>query len=203
MHRLRKVFDEDSEPFAGPVEVDETYFGGKVKNMSNAKRRERKEAGLAQGPNGKTVVVGMKDRDSGKVTAKVVQSTDAATLQGFIADHVEGDATVYTDEAKAYKGMPFDHESVNHSVKEYVREQAHTNGIESRWAMIKRGHEGIYHKMSPKHLDRYVQEFAGRHNIRNQDTIDQMKGTVTGMVGKRLLYRELVADNGLSNGLKN
>ncbi|MXX91528.1 MAG: IS1595 family transposase [Boseongicola sp. SB0677_bin_26] len=201
MHRLRKVFEEDSEPFAGPAEVDETNFGGKVKNMSNKKRRERKEAGHAQGPSGKKVVVGMKDRASGKVTAKVVQSTDKPTLQGFIADHVDEDAKVYTDEAKAYKGMPFDHECVNHSVKEYVREQAHANGIESHWAMMKRGHEGIYHKMSPKHLDRYVQEFAGRHNIRNQDTIDQMKGTVAGMVGKRLLYRELVTDNGLSNGI--
>ena len=202
MHRLRKVFEEDSEPFSGPVEVDETYFGGKVKNMSNAKRGERKKAGLAQGPSGKTVVVGMKDRESGKVTAKVVRSTDKPTLQGFIADHVDEDAKVYTDEAAACQEMPFDHGSVNHSVKEYVHEQAHTNGIESHWAMMKRGHEGIYHMMSPKHLDRYVQEFAGRHNIRNQDTIDQMKGTVAGMVGKRLPYRELVADNGLSNELK-
>ena len=169
--------------------------------MSNAKRRERKEAGLAQGPSDKTKVVGMQDRESGKVTAKVVQSTDKPTLQGFIADHVDEDAKVYTDEAKAYKGMPFDHETVNHSAAEYVRDMAHTNGIESHWAMMKRGHEGIYHKMSPKHLDRYVQEFAGRHNIRNQNTIDQMQRTVAGMVGKRLLYRDLVADNGLSNGL--
>ena len=201
MHRLRKVFEEDSEPYSGPVDVDETYMGGRVRNLSSAKPRERKRAGLAQGPSGNTVVVGMKDRDSGKVTAKIVQKTDAATLHGFIADHVGEDVTVYTDEARAYKGMPFDHECVNHSVSEYVRDMAHTNGIESHWAMMKRGHEGIYHKMSPKHLDRYVQEFAGRHNVRNQDTIDQMKGTVTGMVGKRLLYRELVADNGLSNGL--
>ncbi|MYI68552.1 MAG: IS1595 family transposase [Boseongicola sp. SB0673_bin_14] len=201
MHRLRKVFETDAGPFSGPVEVDESFFGGKVRNMSNAKRRERKKAGLAQGPSGKTVVVGMKDRESGKVTAKVVQKTDAGTLQGFIADHVDEDAKVYTDEAKAYKGMPFDHEAVNHSVSEYVREQAHTNGIESHWAMMKRSHEGIYHKMSPKHLQRYCDEFSGRHGLRNQDTIDQMKGTVAGMVGKRLLYRELVADNGLSNGL--
>ncbi|MDE0522386.1 MAG: IS1595 family transposase [Boseongicola sp.] len=201
MHRLRKVFEEDSEPYSGPVDVDETYMGGRVRNLSSAKPRERKRAGLAQGPSGNTVVVGMKDCDSGKVTAKIVQKTDAATLHGFIADHVGEDVTVYTDEARAYKGMPFDHECVNHSVSEYVRDMAHTNGIESHWAMMKRGHEGIYHKMSPKHLDRYVQEFAGRHNIRNQDTIDQMKETVTGMVGKRLLYRELVADNGLSNGL--
>jgi len=202
MHRLRKAFEKDSEPFSGPVEVDETYFGGKVKNMSNIKRRERKKAGLAQGPSGKTVVAGMKDRESGQVTAKFVQRTDAETLQGFIADHADGNATVYTDEARAYKGMPFHHEAVNHSVSGYVRDMAHTNGIESHWSMMKRGHEGIYHKMSPKHLDRYVREFAGRHNIRNQDTIDRVRETVAGMVGKRLLYRGLVANNGLSNGLK-
>ena len=96
----------------------------------------------------------------------------------------------------------FTHEAVNHSVSEYVREQASTNGIESFWAMLKRGHQGIYHKMSPKHLDRYVTEFAGRHNDRDADTVDQMTGIVTGMVGKRLRYSDLIADNGLDSGAR-
>lgn len=94
------------------------------------------------------------------------------------------------------------HEAVKHSVGEYVREQAHTNGIESHWSMMKRGFQGIYHKMSPKHLDRYTQEFAGRHNARDADTVDQMAGIIAGMEGKRLRYSDLTADNGLSNGAR-
>ena len=103
-------------------------------------------------------------------------------------------ATVYTDDAAAYKGMPFEHESVRHSVGEHVRDMAHTNGIESFWSMLKRGYHGTYHKISPKHLQRYVDEFSGRHGLREADTIDQMQLIVAGMVGKRLIYRELVAD---------
>ena len=136
------------------------------------------------------------------MSAKVAASTDKATLQGFVADNAAPDATVYTDEAAAYKGMSFNHESMNHSVSEYVRDMAHTNGVESLWSMMKRGHDGIYHKMSPKHLDRYSQEFAGRHNIRDADTIDQIENLIAGIVGKRLLYRELISDNGLSSGAR-
>ena len=102
-------------------------------------------------------------------------------------------ATVYTDDASAYKGIPFEHESVRNSVGEYVRDMAHTNGIESFWATLKRAQKGTFHKISPKHLQRYVNEFAGKHNIRDQDTIDQMNAVIAGMVGKRLMYRDLVA----------
>ena len=131
-----------------------------------------------------TTVAGAKDRGTNRVAARVVENTDAPTLQGFVREHVEPGATVYTDEAKAYKGMPeFDHEAINHSVGEYVRDMVSTNGMESFWAMLKRGHQGVYHKMSPKHLDRYCQEFAGRHNARDADTIDQMAGVVAGMAG--------------------
>ncbi len=90
--------------------------------------------------------------------------------------------------------MPFEHESVRHSVGEYVRDIASTQGIESFWATLKRAHKGTFHKISPKHLQRYVNEFAGKHNIRDQDTIDQMNAVIAGMVGKRLMYRDLVAD---------
>ena len=78
----------------------------------------------------------------------------------------------------------------------------HTNGIESLWSMLKRAHMGTFHKLSPKHLDRYVQEFASRHNLRDEDTIDIMGEVVTGMRGKRLRYRELIADNGLASGAR-
>ena len=79
---------------------------------------------------------------------------------------------------------------------------AHTNGIESFWAMLKRAHKGTFHKISPKHLQRYVNEFAGRHNVRSQDTIDQMRAMVAGMVGRRLMYQELTADNGMDSGAR-
>ena len=85
------------------------------------------------------------------------------------------------------------HEAVRHSTGEYVRDMAHTSGIESFWSMLKRGYQGTYHQMSAKHLNRYVREFAGRHNVRDLDTIDQMVTLARGIVGKRLRYRDLVA----------
>ena len=91
---------------------------------------------------------------------------------------------------------------MKHSVGEYVREQVHTNGVESFWSMMKRAHKGVYHKMSPKHLDRYVREFAGRHNLRNADTITQMGEVVRGLEGKKLTYAELKQVNGLDSGAR-
>ena len=199
-HRLRRALDRDGTMFSGPVEVDETYFGGKRRNMSNAKRKEL--AGTGRGSVGKIAVVGIKDRETKHVRAKVVQSTDKATLQGFVGEHTTPGATVYTDEASAYEGLPFPHESVKHSVSEYVRGMAHTNGAESFWSMLKRAHMGTFHKMSPKHLDRYVTEFEGRQNVRENDTVDQLGAMVEGMRGKRLRYRELIAPNGLASGAR-
>ena len=87
---------------------------------------------------------------------------------------------------------PHDHEAVCHSAGEYVKGMAHTNGIESFWSMLKRGYQGTFHHFSEKHTDRYVTEFAGRHNDRNSDTLDQMAAVVRGMAGKRLRYEDLV-----------
>ena len=101
-------------------------------------------------------------------------------------------ATVYTDDHSSYHGLPFEHETVRHSVNEHVRDQAHTNGIESFWALLKRGYHGTYHHMSPKHLQRYVNEFAGRQGIRELNTIDQVANVARRMQGKRLTYRELI-----------
>ena len=199
LHRLRLAFDAETGPFEGPVEVDETHIGGKRKNKPLAKRKELKGRGAVD----MTTVAGAKDRETNRIAARVVADIDAPTLQGFVREHAAPGAKVYTDTAGGYSGMTgFDHEAVNHSVGEYVRDMASTNGIESFWAMLKRGHQGIYHKFSPKHLDRYVTEFAGRHNDRQADTIDQMTGIVSGMVGKRLTYADLIADNGLDSGAR-
>ena len=190
MHRIREVYGTDNPLYDGPVEVDETYMGGKRKNMSNKKRKALKDTG--RGAVGKTAVVGMKDRETNEVTATVVDDIDADTLQGFVTDNTENTATVYTDDARAYVGIERPHESVKHSVSEYVKDQAHTNGIESFWAMLKRGYHGTYHHMSKKHLNRYVNEFSGRHNDRQSDTVNQMSNLAKGMIGKQLTYKELV-----------
>ena len=121
-HRIRQSLGTPENPFVGPVEVDETWIGGKEAN-----KHESKKLRAGRGPVGKTAVVGMKDRETGQVTATPVEHTDKATLQSFVEDG----AKVYTDEHPGYGGLP-NHETV----KEYVHGQAHTNGVESFWAML-------------------------------------------------------------------
>lgn len=187
-HRIREAFEAEGGMFAGPVEVDETYMGGKRKNMPKAKRANL----TGRGAVGKVAVAGAKDRVTKRVNAAVVPATDGETLQGFVRAHAEAGATVYTDDASAYRGMTgFDHESVNHSVGEYVRAQAHTNGIESFWAMLKRGYHGTFHHFSAEHMQRYINEFAARQGLREHDTIAIMGAFVSRMIGRRLTYRRL------------
>ncbi len=198
LHRLRKAFEAGHGIFDGPVEADETYFGGQRKNMSKSKRKGLKGRGAVD----KTAVAGVKDRETNQVSAEVVHDTTGETLRGFVEDRTKKGAQIYTDDATAYKGILRPHEAVKHSAGEYVRNMAHTNGIESFWAGLKRAHKGTFHKISPKHLNRYVKEFEGRHNDRDTDTKEQMARIVTGMTGKQLRYADLTADNGLDSGAR-
>ncbi len=186
-HRIRETWQDKRYEFLGPVEVDETYIGGKEKNKHSNKKLK-----AGRGPVGKIPVVGIKDRETNTVHTVVVDVTDKATLQQIVKENTVEGAKVYTDEAAAYKGLE-NHESVSHGVGEYVKGQAHTNGIESHWSMLKRGHDGTYHHMSLKHLGRYISEFSGRHNDRPLDTIDQMVNMVRGLEGRRLKYKDLIA----------
>ena len=143
-----------------------------------------------RGGSDKMAVAGVKDRHTLKVRAAVVERVDGPTLKGFVADVAAPGVTVYTDEATAYAGLE-NREAVQHGIGEYIRGAAGINGMESFWSMLKRGYVGVFHRMSPEHLHRYVAEFEGRHNNRDRSTADQMAAMVRGAEGRLLRYRDL------------
>ena len=186
--RIREGWQIGMDPaYAGPVEIDETFVGGKEKNRHQSAKRGGGPAA------GKTIVVGAKDRATNRIVAEPVARTDKETLHGFVEDYTAPDAAVYTDEHPSYRGLKRHHTAVKHSVGEYVKGRVSTNGVESFWSMVKRGYHGTYHHFSPKHLARYITEFAGRHNVRDHDTLHQMALLAAGLDGKRLRYRDLIA----------
>ncbi len=182
-HRLRKTWADDGAPFpfAGPVGVDETFVGGKAKSMHASDR-------ALVGPDSrenKVAVAGVRDRETG----------EAPTLRAFVTHCAAPDAMVYSDGEPAY-GALAQHEAVNHGIGEYVRGKVSVNGMESFWSMFKRGYVGVFHRMSPEHMHRYVGEFEGRHNARGLDTAEQMAAMVRGTEGQRLRYEDLIDHGG-------
>lgn len=186
-HRIRENF-QDCEWMEGPIEIDEAYIGGRERN-----KHASKKAHAGRGPVNKVVVMGAKDRPTNKIIAEVVPVADKLMASDFMEWVAKQGAAIFTDESLIYSGFR-NHATVCHSTGEFVKGMAHTNGIESFWAALKRGYYGTYHRMSPKHLQRYVQEFAGRHNIRRQDTLEQISLIAQRFDRKKLPYRELTKE---------
>lgn len=184
--RIREAWNQERFVVDGEVEMDETYIGGKEKNKHACKRRH-----LGRGGVGKAMVVGLKQR-KGHIYAVVAESATKRVLHEIIDQRVSPSAELFTDEHAGYVGAKVKkHVAVKHSAGEYVRGSAHTNGIESFWALLKRGYYGTFHNMSAKHLSRYLDEFATRQNALMQTTREQIGSTIRNTVGRTLPYNRL------------
>jgi transposase-like protein len=184
----------------GPVEMDETFIGGKLKNMHKSKKPKGTGfSGVPSGAMAKTIVVGMVER-GGRVKAEVVAERTHAVLRALVTKHIHPGATLITDEWGGYKGTDLTHEIINHAV-EYVRGQVHTQGIENFWSLLKRSLGGTYISVEPFHLDRYVDEQAFRYNNRATadnpvNDADRFALVLSQVSGKRLTYAELTGKVG-------
>ena len=181
------------------MEVDETFVGGKLKNMHKDKKIIYNKRG---GAFGKAIVMGLLDRGRGEVRAKVVADVSRHTLQPQVEKEVKFGATVYTDELTGYQNLrsKYAHDVINHT-EAYVRGRIHTNGIENFWALLKRGIGGTYVAVEPFHLDRYVDEQVFRYNNRAtadnpMNDFDRFSLAVSNIVGKRVTYQELTGKEG-------
>jgi transposase-like protein len=190
LHRLREACAGKLEKLRGVIEIDEVFIGGKEKNRHEVKRQH------LRGTVGKTPVLGMRSRD-GRVKAMPIKAVSAVAVNEAIQENIEAGSTLNTDEGRAYTSLDkdFKHEAVNHKAGEYVRGEVYTNGIESVWAVLKRGLHGVYHHASPKHLARYVDEFTFRLNEGNVKvhTLERLDSFIDAIVGKRLTYERLTA----------
>jgi transposase-like protein len=208
LHRIRLAVQSGSfQKFGGPggeVEVDETFIGGKLKNMHSRKRnRIVRETGMTGGPVAKTVVMGILDRDLRQVRATVVPNTSRKTLQDEILKAVTHGTNVYTDQLPSYKKLRenYVHDVVNH-VETYVKGRVHTNTLENFWSLLKRGLNGTYVAVEPFHLSRYVDEQAFRFNNRkdamgnNLSDAERFTVALSQIAGKRLTYKEVTGKVG-------
>jgi transposase-like protein len=195
LHRIRLgLQDRDGGKLGGEVEIDETFIGGKARNMHKSKR-ERVITGT--GGKDKTVVLGMVER-GGKVKAMVVDSRRKKELQKQVREHVEAGAAFFSDELKSYDGLEneYQHSVINHAV-EYVNGNVHTNTMENFWSLLKRGLHGTYVSVEPFHLFRYIDEQAFRYNTRkDMNDSERFALAVTQITGKRLTYAELTGKVG-------
>ena len=197
LQRIRYVFENGTfEKLKNAVEMDEAYVGGADSNKHAKKRTKALTGKGAQGfgsKNSKTPVVGMVERH-GKLHAVVTSDTGSRTLMNLVRKHIDVDATVYTDEHMPYRTLPkigYKHESVNHGAKEFVNGMASTNTAESFWSHLKRGIDGIYHHVSPKHLQMYCDEYSYRWNTREMTDGERFEDWFTSLNGKRLTYKAL------------
>jgi transposase-like protein len=201
LHRVRLALKNNSDLLLGGqgtvVEVDESFVGGKVRNMHKARRQK-----FGGGITGKAVVQGMLDRTMREVRATVVPDTKRETLQNLVLNNIRLGSTVYSDEVVAYDKLrdSFVHEVVNHS-EEYVRGRVHTNGLENFWSLMKRGLKGTYVCVEPFHLERYVDEQVFRYNNRATkdnplNDSDRFVLALSQIAGKRLTYKELTGKVG-------
>ena len=193
LQRIRLALqDERGGKLSGEVEADETFIGGKARNMHAKKRREKIHG---RGPVDKTIVAGVLQR-GGEVRTAVVTKRRKKQLQGLIRDNVEAGSELFTDELKSYDGLEsdYDHEVINHA-EEYVRERVHTNGMENFWSLLKRGLHGTYISVEPFHLFRYLDEQAFRYNNRKgMGDGDRFALACSRIAGRRLTWKRLVGE---------
>jgi len=193
LHRIRLAMGFEPNKFSGTVEVDETFVGGKARNMHKDKREQL----TGTGGSDKTAILGMLQRDAkgkSQVQAKIVKNIRRNTLATEVRQQITPGSEVFTDALKSYNDLrqDYSHQTVDHT-ESYVKGQAHTNGLENFWSLLKRAIKGTYVNVDSVHLTRYIDEETFRFNNRDFEDIDRFQFVVNGITGKRLTYNQLIA----------